>query len=117
MAVDQICLAFPLLPGQTEAARAFQRELDTDRKADYDRSERRIGITKEVWFLASLPSGDHLVAYIESEDFNRAVQLFVESRDEFDLWFKQRLAAVTGVDLNNPPPGMSFPEVLSRYEA
>ena len=46
--MDQICLVLPILPGKTEEARTFQRELDTDRKADYDRSERRIGITKEV---------------------------------------------------------------------
>jgi hypothetical protein len=115
--MDQICLVFPILPGQIEAARHFQRELDTTRKADYDRSERRIGITKEYWFVASVPGGDQLVAYMESADFNRALQLFVQSRDEFDLWFKQRMADVTGVDLNNPPPDMKLPELVSRYEA
>jgi hypothetical protein len=115
--LDQICLALPILPGKTEAARQFQRELDTDRKADYDRSERRVGITKEVWNLASLPSGDHLAAYLESADFNRALQLFAQSQDEFDLWFKRRLAEVTGVDLNNPPPDMKLPELVSHYEA
>ena len=115
--MDQICLVLPILPGKTEDARAFQRELDTERKADYDRSERRIGITKEVWYVASLPSGDLLIAYMESEDFNRALQQFVASRDEFDEWFKQRLAAVTGVDMNNLPPDLQLPELVSRYEA
>jgi len=28
------------------------------RKPDYDRSERRIGVTKEVWYLAHTPAGD-----------------------------------------------------------
>jgi hypothetical protein len=115
--MDQICLALPILPGKTEAARAFQRELDTVRKADYDRSERRIGITKEVWYLASLPSGDHYIAYMESPDFNRALGMFVESRDAFDQWFKQRLAEVTGIDMNDLPPDMKLPELVSRYEA
>jgi hypothetical protein len=115
--MDQICLVLPILPGKTDAARHFQRELDTDRKVDYDRSERRLGITKEVWYLASLPSGDHLAAYMESADFNRALQLFVQSQDEFDQWFKRRLAEVTGVDLNNPPPDLKLPELVSRYEA
>ena len=115
--MDQICLALPILPGKTDDARAFQRELDTERKADYDRSERRIGITKEVWYIASLPSGDHLIAYMESEDFNRALGMFVQSQDAFDQWFKRRLAEVTGVDLNNLPPGMQLPELVSRYEA
>ncbi len=115
--MDQICLALPILPGQTAAARDFMRELEGERKADYARSEQAIGITKEVWYLAPLPGGDHLVAYIESEDFDRALGQFVASRDEFDLWFKRRLAEATGLDLNAPPPGMQLPELLSRYEA
>ena len=115
--MDHICIVLPILSGKTEDARAFQRELDTERKADYDRSERRIGITREYWFVASLPSGDQLVAYMESQDFNRPLQLFSQSQDEFDLWFKRRLADVTGVDLNNPPPDMQLPELVSSYEA
>ena len=114
--MDQICLVLPIVPGKTEDARAFQRELDTDRKADYDHSERRIGIPKEVWYIASLPTGDQLVAYIESPDFARALQMFVASQDEFDQWFKRRLAEVTGVDMNNLPPDMQLPELVSRYE-
>lgn len=59
--MDQVCAAFAILPGRTEAARSFMRDLDTQRRLEYDRSERRIGITKEVWYLAQLLSGDHLV--------------------------------------------------------
>ena len=111
-----VCVVFPILPGKTNAARDFMRELDTTRKAEFDRSERRIGITKEVWFLAPAPGGDQLVGYMESDDFGRALGLFAQSRDEFDLWFKRRLAEATGVDLNNPPPDMKLPEMLSSYQ-
>jgi hypothetical protein len=89
-------------------------ELEGLRKSEYDQSERRIGIVKEVWYVVALPSGDHFVAYMESPDFNKALSLFSQSRDTFDLWFKQRLADVTGVDLNDPPP-MQLPEKLSSY--
>lgn len=115
--MDQICLVLPIVTGKTEDARAFQQELDTVRKADYDRSERRIGITKEVWYIASMPGGDQLIAYMESGDFNQALQQFVASQDAFDQWFKRRLAEVTGVDMNNLPPDMQLPELVSRYEA
>jgi hypothetical protein len=115
--MDQICLVLPILPGKTDDARAFQHELDTTRKADYDRSERSIGITKEVWYLAALPGGDHLVAYMESGDFARALQLFVDSDEEFDVWFKRRLAEATGVDMNHLPADVRLPELVSRYEA
>ena len=115
--MDNICVVFPLLPGKTEDARAFQRGLDTTRKAEYDQSERQIGITKEYWFIASAPSGDQLVVYIESPDFNRALGMFSQSQEPFDVWFKQRLAAVSGVDPGNLPPDMQLPELVSSYEA
>jgi hypothetical protein len=69
-----------------------------------------------VWFLASAPSGELLVAYIESADFHSAFGQFVTSQDEFDLWFKERFADVTGLDLNDPPE-MRLPELLSTYES
>jgi uncharacterized protein DUF6176 len=114
--MDQVCLALPIHPGKSDDARAFMHELETSRKTEYDASERRIGITKEVWFLAPLPSGDHLVAYLESEDFMKALEMFVSSKDDFDVWFKRRLADSTGLDLNQPPPG-PLPELMSSYTA
>ena len=115
--MDHICVVFPLLPGKTEDARAFQRELDTERKAEYDRSERRIGITKEYWFLAALPAGDQLIVYMESADFAHALRQFGQSQEPFDVWFKRRLAEVSGVDLGNLPPDMQLPALVSSYEA
>ena len=56
--MEQICLVLPVKPGQSDDARAFMRELEESRKDEYDRSEQRIGITKEVWHLARLPGGD-----------------------------------------------------------
>jgi hypothetical protein len=47
--MDQICLVVPITPGKTQDARDFMRELEEKRKPDYDRSELRIGITKEAW--------------------------------------------------------------------
>jgi hypothetical protein len=114
--MDHICLALPLLPNKTDQARSFLRQLDGGRRQDFDRSERRIGITKELWYLATLPSGDHLIGYMEAVDFNRALEAFVGSRDAFDMWFKAEMLAVTGLDLNNPPP-MQPPELLTHYEA
>jgi hypothetical protein len=114
--MDQICLVLPILNGKTEAARDFMGELEGTRKTEYDQSERRIGIIKEVWYIATLPSGDHFVSYMESPDFSNALSMFSQSRDAFDLWFKQHLADATGVDLNNPPP-MQLPELLSNYAA
>jgi hypothetical protein len=115
--MDHVCIAIPLLAGKSGAARAFFKQLDEDKRAEFDASERRIGITKEIWYLAHLPGGDHAIAYMESGDFNRALQGFVTSRDSFDMWFKAQMLALTGLDLNNPPADMAPAEMLSHYEA
>jgi hypothetical protein len=112
-----VCLVFPILPGKTEAARAMHVDLETTRKPDYARSEKRLGIDKEYWYIASLPSGDQLVGYFEVEDLDPVLNAFIASTDPFDLWFKKSLADVTGVDLNNPPADMKLPELVSRHEA
>ncbi|HYU18252.1 MAG TPA: hypothetical protein VEQ11_06105 [Chloroflexota bacterium] len=114
--MDTVCGAIPLQPGKTEAARAFVRELDGPRKPEFAASERRIGITKESWYVQGLPSGDILIVYFESQDPGSAIGQFCASQDPFDRWFKQNLLDVTGVDLNQ---GMEGPlsERLSSYEA
>jgi hypothetical protein len=114
--MDEICLVVPITPGRSEDARAFMRELEQVRKADYERSERRIGISKEIWYLAQTGTSDQLVAYMESADFPRALSLFSHSEDDFDVWFKRKLAHATGLDLNNPPTH-GLPEKLSSYTA
>jgi hypothetical protein len=48
---------------------------------------------------------------------SRALGLFAQSQDPFDVWFKQRLAEVTEVDLGNLPPDMHLPELVSRHDA
>jgi hypothetical protein len=114
--MDHICLALPVLPGKTDEARAFFRQLDGSRRAEFDASERRIGITRELWYVAKLPSGDQLIAYMESNNFGSALQAFVGSRDPFDMWFKAQMQNVTGVDMNNPPADLAPAELVSHYD-
>jgi len=114
--MDQIVLVVPILPGRTADARDFMHELEAGRNADYQRSEQRIGIVKEAWYLARTPAGDQLVAYLEGPDVPAAFSAFSQSQDGFDQWFKQRLADTTGLDLNTPPTA-PLPELLSSYPA
>ena len=114
--MQAICLVIPVQPGSADDARAFMRELETSRKDAYAASERRIGITRETWHLAVIRAGDMLVAHIETESFTATLGSFAASRDEFDVWFKRRLADSTGLDLNDPPD-VALPELLSSYAA
>lgn len=115
--MNPVCLVLPILPGKTDAARAFQNEANTTRKSEYTASQRRFGIPKEYWFIASTPGGDQLVCYFETDDVNRVMATFVGSQDPFERWFKRELLNCTGVDFNNPPPDMQLPELVSSYVA
>jgi hypothetical protein len=114
--MDQVCLVIPVLQGQSDDARAFMREIEESRRAEYERSAQRLEIPKEVWYLADLGGSDGFIAYIEARNFAEALTDFSQSQDDFDLWFKRRLADSTGVDLNNPPE-MALPELLFSYDA
>ncbi len=114
--MDHVGFALPVQTSKSADARAFLSELDGPRKGQYAASERAIGITKELWFFQETPNGDLIVAYMESADFGKALGMFAQSKEEFDVWFKERLANATGVDLNSPPPG-PLSELLSHYEA
>ena len=114
--MDQTLFALPILPGQTGAARAFLAELEGARKEQYAASEGRLGLTKEVWAIQAGPQGDLYVVYFAGEDIARAFRQFAASQDEFDRWFKDRVRATTGADLNTPPPG-PMSEILSDFEA
>jgi hypothetical protein len=116
VAMNHVCLTFAVLPGQEERARAFMGELEGARRVAYAESERRVGIDKELWFIGVLGDQEVLIGYMESSDFASAMALFSASRNGFDLWFKEHLDTVTGVDLNDPSD-IQLPELVSRYEA
>jgi hypothetical protein len=114
--MDHTCLVVPVLPGKEGELRSFYRDVDGPRQQDYNRSEQRLGITKEIAWVAPVDGGSATVIYIESENFEQAFSEFVQSQDEFDLWFKQRVLDISGLALNNPPE-MELPELLSVYQA
>lgn len=114
--MDQTLFALPILPGKTDAARAFLAELEGERKGQYAASEGKLGLTKEVWAIQAGPQGDLYVVYFAGESIAEAFQKFAASRGDFDVWFKQRVRETTGADLNTPPPG-PMSEILSDFQA
>jgi hypothetical protein len=113
--MEYALFALPIQSGKSDAARAFLNKLETERKSDYGASEQKLGITKEVWAMQRSPMGELFVVFFQSADIGGSVAQFVNSKDDFDLWFKQQVKDATGVDLNIPPPG-PLSEILSVYE-
>ncbi len=101
--MQEHCVVLPLLPGRGESARDFMRQLAAGRRAEQERSERRVGIGGARWYLGQVAEGELLIGMISSGDLARAFGLLSVSMDPHDLWFKRHLAVVTGVDLNETP--------------
>lgn len=112
--MERVCLTLPLLPTATAQAREFFDVLERDYFAAYEASQARIGVRAEDWFIAKVGGKDLLIAFITYDDFARAVEIFSASRDEFDVWFKERLNACTGIDFENPPE-LTLPELVSHF--
>jgi len=101
----------PLLPGKTDAMRQLAAELLGPKREDLRASHRRLNQVKENFYLEHTPQGDLFVYYSETPDPAATVQRFGESRDAFDLWWKERVLDVSGIDYNQPFPG-PLPELI-----
>ena len=106
------CGAFPLLPGKTEAAREFAKTCMGPKRTEYAEALKRQGVTKESWFLQKTPQGDMVIVHFEADDVEKGFEVQAKSKAPFDVWFKQQVKSVTGVDLeqpsDEPPPEEIF---------
>jgi hypothetical protein len=114
--MERMCLTIPVRPGRRDELVEFMREVDGPRHDELGTTERRIGVTREVFFLAARGDHDVLVMYLEGESLGDSLGSFIGSREPFDVWFKERFATCTGVDLNDPPP-LEPAELLAAYAA
>jgi hypothetical protein len=60
---------------------------------------------EEAWFLQSTANGDIVIAVLATDSPGRAARAYSQSIEPFDLWFKQRVIEVSGIDPNRAPLG------------
>lgn len=105
----------PLLPGKTEIDR---REMTScwngARKAAHDESRRRKGITRHAVWIQRAPAGDVAVVLMEADDLERAFAGIGASQEPFDVWFREHVLEVHGIDVAD---GMEPPEQVLDYRA
>jgi hypothetical protein len=97
----------PLLPGKTETDRAAMTSCwRGERKAAYETSRKRLGITREAVFIQPTPNGDVAVIYWEADDVDAALIGMATSQDPFDMWFRDHVREVHGLNIEDgfPPP-------------
>ena len=94
-----IILTFPILDGKVEAWRRFCQELSGFRRKPYEASRQRLGITREQLALVDTAFGATAVTTLEAPDVAQALGKIIASKLSFDIWYRERLQELHGVDL------------------
>ena len=107
--------AFPVLPGKDDDARKFAQET-MGRSEEFSASQKRGGVTKEEWSLQQSPMGSFVLVHFEAADVEKAFATLAQSSEDFDVWFRDRVREVSGVDLAAEPEGPP-PEIVLEWRA
>ena len=102
--MPMMAVAFPILPGKTPEWRTWMEELNGPRRQEFADSRRQAGVHERT-FLQQTPMGDMVIVTLEGEDPGRAFGQMTSGTDAFTTWFRDRAAAVHGVDLTAPMTG------------
>jgi len=94
-----IVLTFPILAGKVEAWRRFCQELSGSRRRLYEASRQRLGITFERLALVETAYGATSVTTLEAPDVDRALGQIIASEIPFDVWYRDRLQMLHGINL------------------
>ena len=104
--------AMPILPGKTEAAARFVREVLGPRKREWDDLQRRQGVTREHYFLQRDPAGDLLIVTGEGT-FTPVAQWLDPEGIPIDRWMLEQVKDFTGLDVREL--GDELPELLGEW--
>jgi hypothetical protein len=94
-----IVLTFPILAGKVEAWRRFCQELADSRRQPYEASRQRLAITRERMALVETAYGSTAVTTLEASDVDRALGAIIASDLPFDVWYRERLQEIHGINL------------------
>jgi hypothetical protein len=89
----------PLAPGQAEAWRRWTQELRGLRKQEFADACRRLGILRVLAWSTEIEHAEFVILYVETSHLEKGFSLLAASQEPFDLWLKQQLSTLHGLDL------------------
>lgn len=105
--------AAPILEGKMETWKKFGGELAGARKAEYEKSRARMGVEVEKVFHQQGPKGESMAVVVwKGKNLKEATKKMAESKDPFDVWFRDQLKAIHGMDFSQPGMAMKAPEMV-----
>ena len=97
--------AYPLHAGMADL-KGFGEALVGEKRKETDDFFRRHGVSHESWHVQKIGDKEWIICCTKLSDRKAAEASYGGSKDEFDSWFKQQVAALTGIDPNETPLGL-----------
>jgi hypothetical protein len=105
--MSTLLLALPLPPGGAEKFEGFIKQVNA-KLNEHTQSRRGLGVTQEVCAIQDMPDGGKLfILCLGGEDPAKANQLFAESQQAYDRWFKDNAGPIMNANFDQPLPPIS----------
>ncbi len=88
----------PIPEGNTAALRAAFAQMEGEREQQCVDNRRVMGVTREFVSLQERPQGDLLVAYLEGDDPDQAVERMMASGSEYARWIADTVFPLLGAE-------------------
>lgn len=95
--------ALPILPGKLDDWWSFTRTMLDKRRSEYQQSRERLGISREMAWHQRTPAGDLALIFWEGDEPEQILQRIAVSSDPFDIWFREQMLHIHGLDFAQPP--------------
>lgn len=102
--MGSLAIALPCLPGGASKLREIAHECSNGRRAEFEDFHRRVGLTGERWYIQQTPQGELALITLEGDPVG-AIGKLGASDHPFDVWFRDQVKQVHGVDFAEPMPG------------
>ncbi|WP_434425711.1 hypothetical protein [Nannocystis pusilla] len=103
--------AFPLRRPVGELM-AFVAALRGSRRAEAEAAYRRYGVLLDTWHIQDTPFGPWVLVVTRIDDC-ADIEAYAASSDEFEVWFKSTVLALSGSDPNKAPLGPPTTELYT----
>ena len=103
--------AYPLRAGMADL-RGFGEALLGNRPKETDKIFRSHGVSHESWHAQQIGSAVWIICCTQLQDRAEVEASYGGSKVDFDLWFKEQVKALTGIDPNETPLGMPSEQVF-----
>ena len=100
-----IVRAFPVLEGKKEDIRRIAAEMAGPRRQEAEEFYRSLGVARESWHHQETPHGPIVIAVTEVDEPETRAKQYVASDRPFDLWFRDQVRNLTGIDPDTQPLG------------